>query len=117
MAKLKEKGFPEENIDTVLAEDIKFKGKLKFYASLMIKGNLEGEIEAKDGHLYVGEKAQVKANIEASSVSNMGKIEGNIKAKECLELFSEGSVSGDVSTSVIYIEKGALFNGKSKMNK
>ena len=117
MAKLKEKGFDEENIDTVLAEDINFKGKLKFSDSLMIKGSLEGEIEAKEGHLYIGEKASVKANIEASSVSTMGKIDGNIKAKDFLELFSEGAVKGDIATSAIYIEKGALFNGKTIMKR
>ena len=115
MGKIKETGFSEEKIETVLANDIKFKGKLKFSKSLMIKGNFEGEIDALEGHLYIDEKADVKANIEAHTVSNRGKIIGNIKALEKFELFSGAEIKGDITSKDLYIENGSVFNGKSKM--
>ena len=117
MGKTKDIIFPEDEIDTVLADDIKFKGTLKFTNSLLIKGKINGEILANGGHLYINPGAEVKANIEAQTVSNMGKIFGNIVVSNKFELFSTGEVYGDITSNELYIETGAIFNGKSKMKK
>lgn len=115
MGKIKELGFDENNIDTVLAKDIKFKGTLKFSKSLMIKGNFTGDIIAENGHLFIENGATVKANIKAEKVSNKGNIKGNTEVSDKFELFSEGAVNGDISSSELYVERGSFFNGKSKM--
>ena len=69
----------ENEIDTILAEDIDFSGSLSFSKPLMIKGKFEGEIKA-EGDLYVGEGAIVKAKIEANMISSHGTIKGDIVA-------------------------------------
>src|SRR3989304_6233658 len=85
----------EREIDTVLAEDIDFSGVLSFNEPLMIKGKFRGEIKAQ-GDLYVGEKADVEAKIEARMISTRGKIKGNIEALSRVELFSTAIVDGDI---------------------
>ncbi len=115
MAKIKENDFLEEEIETILAEDIKFKGTLKFSKTLMIKGDLDGKIIAETGHLFSGKKATIHADIIAENVSNRGAIYGNIKAEDKYELFSTGITKGDVTCKDLYVESGAKFNGKSNM--
>ena len=106
----------EAEIDTVLADDIDFTGVLKFSKSLMIKGKFEGEIEA-EGHLVLSEGAFVKATIKVNKLTCFGKIEGNIFAKERVELSKTSSVTGDIQTPDFIIESGCSFNGNCSMGK
>jgi len=104
----------ESEIDTVLADDIAFNGVLKFSKSLMIKGKFEGQIEA-DGHLFLGPAAYVKAQIKVAKLTSYGKIDGNVFAKERVELSKESQLNGDIVTPDLVIESGCKFNGKCSM--
>jgi cytoskeletal protein CcmA (bactofilin family) len=110
----KEHVIDEKSINTVLAEDISFKGVLKFSTSLMIKGTFEGEIDAT-GHLVIGPKAVVKAQIKAATITNYGEIIGNVEATEKLEMISGAKLTGDIKTPDLYIEYGCVFNGNCSM--
>ncbi|MEW5814733.1 MAG: polymer-forming cytoskeletal protein [Spirochaetota bacterium] len=110
MAEVTIKPIDESDIDTILAEDIDFTGELNFTKPLMIKGKFKGEIKAS-GDLYIGEKAEVEAQIEANLVSLRGRLKGNISASTRVELFSTSSVEGDITTPNIIMESGSQFNG------
>lgn len=108
--------FDESRIETVLADDIDCKGKLKFSNSLMIKGKFEGEIETEDGHLFIGVRAEIIANtLKSSVISNKGKIYGNIQATERIEQYKGSLIEGDIVTPDLYTESGSLFNGHCTM--
>lgn len=104
----------ENEIDTVLAEDIDFTGDLSFSKPLMIKGTFHGTVNAT-GDLHVGNQAQVEATVDAKIVSLKGKITGNITADTRVELFATAIVDGDISSPEIVMESGCRFNGKCKM--
>jgi len=104
----------EKHIRTILEQDIEFTGTLKFTTSLKIKGGFNGEINAK-GHLHIGKKAIVKANIKAKQVTIYGKVEGNIKATEKVELLMDAELTGDIHTPDLIIQSGCQFNGKCFM--
>ncbi|MBN1835616.1 MAG: polymer-forming cytoskeletal protein [Spirochaetales bacterium] len=106
----------ENEIDTILAEDIDFSGVLTFKRPLMIKGAFQGEIKASSD-LYVGDKAVVKAKIEANTVSNRGQIEGDVVAHSRVEFFATASMKGDLSTPELVMESGCLYNGKCNMSR
>ncbi len=106
----------EKNINTVLSDDIEFSGTLKFKTSLKIKGKFEGKIDAT-GHLFIGKKAVVKADVKARKVSIYGKITGNIETTESIELFSGAELTGDIKTPDLIIESGSYFNGNCTMVK
>lgn len=106
--------FDESMVDTVLAEDINFKGTMKFSKSLMIKGRFEGEIDAT-GHLIIGENAVIQATIKAGDITNFGEIIGNVEAIEKLEMFNNAKLTGDIVSPELFIESGCLFNGNCKM--
>jgi len=105
----------EEKINTIFAEDIHFQGTLKFKDSLLIKGKLEGEIISEEGHLYVGEHAQVNARIKAGIVTNMGKVTGDVETTERIELMSGSIITGDVITPLLVCDPGGVVNGNLTM--
>lgn len=104
----------ENKIHTVIGNDIKFSGTLKFKNSIKIKGNFEGRIDS-DGHLIIGREASVSAEIKAGIVSINGTVSGKIKADQKVEIFSKSRISGDIISPDIYIESGSLFNGTCLM--
>ncbi len=104
----------ERNIKTILADDIEFHGTLKFKTSLKIKGVFEGNVDST-GHLYIGKKAVVKADIKAKRVSIYGEMTGNIETTEGITIYSGAKLTGDIKTPDIIIESGALYNGNCTM--
>ncbi len=116
MADIKDIVEDENKIDTVIADDISFKGKLKFKNSLKIKGQFEGKIET-EGHLVIGREAIISADITANKVSINGEMNGKVKASHKIELFKKSRTRGDMVSPDIHMESGAWFSGTCMMPK
>lgn len=108
------KSVEENELDTILAEDIDFSGELSFNKPLMIKGHFKGRITAA-GDLFIGGDADVEAEISANLVSLKGKVKGDITARTRVELFASSRVDGDITAPNIVMESGARFTGACKM--
>ena len=115
MADLRIKDIEEHEIDTILAEDIDYTGELRFDKPLMIKGKFNGTVRAS-GDLYVGDRADVEATVEARVVSLKGRLKGNVIASKRVELFSTATVEGDITAPDVVMESGCKFNGRCKMS-
>ena len=115
MPEIKEIVEDENKIETVIAEDIEFKGILKFKNSLKIKGAFEGKIET-DGNLIIGREGIVSADIDANTISVSGILNGKLKAAQKVELFKKSKTAGDIITSDLHVEPGSEFNGTCIMN-
>ena len=91
-------------------------GTLRFDdpVNLRINGKFEGALDIK-GHLMVGNRADVKANINGEAISVAGVIVGNIKASTLLKLESTARVTGDVEAPKLSISEGALITGNIHM--
>lgn len=107
-------GIDEEQLDTILAQDVEFAGEMLFTKPLMIKGKVSGIVRSASD-LYIDEKAEVEADIVANIVSVKGRVKGNISAKEKVELFASSSVDGDVSAPQVTMETGCRLNGACRM--
>lgn len=104
----------EEKADTIIGEDIVFKGTLRFNNSLRLKGQMKGTIES-NGDLIVDETGQVDADITVNSLSVNGVLRGNVEAREKIEVGKTGSVIGDIKTPSLDIQSGAKFSGNCIM--
>lgn len=104
----------EEQLDTILAQDVEFAGEMLFTKPLMIKGRVSGVVRS-ESDLYIDEKAEVEADIVAKIVSVKGRVKGNISAREKVELFATSSVDGDVSAPEVTMETGCRLNGVCRM--
>ncbi|MGD0614882.1 MAG: polymer-forming cytoskeletal protein [Verrucomicrobiota bacterium] len=99
----------------ILAADVEIKGTLKFSGELTFEGKLEGEIQS-DGVLNLGDSAVVNGNINAQSVVVRGKVNGNIVAKEKIEIKAKTEMFGDIRAAKLAIEEGVTFVGKTEVN-
>jgi cytoskeletal protein CcmA (bactofilin family) len=99
----------------VLNSDVEIKGNLKFSGELTFDGKLDGEIHT-DGTLTLGDGAVINGNIGAQSVVVRGKVNGNINAKERIEIKSKAELFGDIRAIKLVIEEGVTFVGKTEVN-
>ena len=99
----------------VLTSDVEIKGNLKFSGELTFEGKIDGEIQT-DGTLNLGDSAVVNGNINAQVVVVRGKINGNISAKEKIEIKTKAELFGDIRASKLSVEEGVTFVGKAEVN-
>jgi cytoskeletal protein CcmA (bactofilin family) len=99
----------------VLTSDVEVKGSLKFSGELTFDGKLEGDIQT-DGVLNLGDSAVVTGNINAQSVVVRGKVNGNIHAKEKIEIKAKTELFGDIRATKLVVEEGVTFVGKTEVN-
>ena len=98
-----------------LNADVEIKGSLKFGGELTFDGKLEGEIQT-DGVLNLGDGAVINGNINAQSVVVRGKVNGNISAKDKIEIKAKTELFGDIRATKLVIEEGVTFVGKTEVN-
>ena len=103
------------NSKNVLNSDVELKGTLKFTGDLTFDGKLDGDINS-EGTLNLGDNAVVKGNIEVGSVVVRGKINGNVVAKEKIEIKTKAELFGDIRASKLIVEEGVTFVGKTEVN-
>jgi cytoskeletal protein CcmA (bactofilin family) len=89
-------------------------GQLTFQGPARIDGNVDGEIQCH-GTLTIGEGAEVRAKIIGQVVVIRGKVEGNVTAKEKVELLSPARVAGNISTPRFTVTEGVVFDGDCSM--
>jgi cytoskeletal protein CcmA (bactofilin family) len=79
--------------------------------ALYIDGRIEGKITLTDNRVTIGRNGVVQADINAREVVVMGKVTGNIECSDRVDIRSEGVVNGNVSTTRISVEDGAVLKG------
>ena len=87
------------------------KGEISGSEALYIDGRIEGKITMPESRVTIGRNGKVDASIQAREVVVMGKVTGNIECSDRVDIRSEGSVHGDISTVRISVEDGASLKG------
>ena len=105
-----------DNLNAFLGEGTSFKGTLTFEGTVRVDGKLEGEIFTKDT-LVIGESATVSATVHAGVVVISGTVQGNITAEKKVELHASARLFGNMSTPLISIAEGVIFEGNCTMGK
>ncbi|THB62539.1 MAG: polymer-forming cytoskeletal protein [Spirochaetaceae bacterium] len=115
MSDLRIRNIDEDEIDTVLAEDVDFEGEVSFEQLVLIKGKVQGDIRSTTD-VFISPTAKVKAQLEAEVISIKGEVTGEVKARQRLELFGSSVVSGSINTPDMIMQSGCRFNGSCKMD-
>ncbi len=102
------------DLNALLGRGSEFDGKLTFEGTVRIDGKFTGSIVTNDV-LVVGEGAKISAEITCGTIIVHGEVNGNIRAKNAIELHHPARVRGNVETPSLMVEKGVLFEGQSKM--
>ena len=99
-----------------LGASLQIKGQITGTEDLQIDGKVDGPISLRGHGLTVGPAAQLTSEIHAREVVVYGKVVGNVHARDRVDVKSDGSVVGDISTARISIEDGAQFKGRIEID-
>ena len=64
----------------------------------------------------IGSTAALKGNAQVNSVTVKGQVNGNLSAKDKIELKASARVTGDIRAKRLTVEDGVTFVGKSEVN-
>ncbi len=100
-----------------LGASLVVKGEISGSEDLQIDGTVEGPISLQSQRLTVGHTAHLNSEILAREVVVYGKVEGNLRVRDRVEIRKDGSVIGDITTARISIEDGAYFKGRIEIDR
>lgn len=103
-----------EQISGFLDQGTSITGELQFSNTLRIDGSFHGSISSGDT-LIIGEHAVVHADIKVGEIEIHGQVFGNVEVKRRAEISSTGRLRGDLQTSILIVQAGAVLDGKSHM--
>ena len=89
-------------------------GEISGTAELVIEGRVRGEVELKN-RVVVGREGIVEGRIVGASVEVGGKVVGNVRGVERVQVLESGKLEGDVLSPRVVIAEGAFFKGKVEM--
>ncbi len=92
-----------------------FKGDINTKGTLRIDGTMDGNVNAD--WVVIGEKAFLKGDALARGIIVGGSVEGNLTAKETVEIKSKAQVLGDITTSKLSMTDGGIINGRVAMDR
>lgn len=102
-----------EKLESFIGSNSVFKGEVDSKGTLRVDGVVEGNITAD--WVIIGEKAHVVGNIATRGIVIGGKIDGNVKAKEIVEIKNKGHINGEIISKKLIVAEGGIFEGKSTM--
>jgi cytoskeletal protein CcmA (bactofilin family) len=100
-----------------IGKSVVVKGELSGSEDLYLDGEVEGSIELRSHSLTVGPNGRIRANVNAKEVVIHGKVDGNVRGSDRVELKKSAVLNGDVITQRIVIEDGAFFKGSIDIQK
>jgi len=106
--------FMGQMLNALFGPDSQVNGKLHFEGAVQIDGTFTGSITTSD-LLIIGEHAKIAADISCGSAVVSGEVTGNIRARDSVALQGHARVKGDITTPAFAMDKGAVFDGVSKM--
>ena len=95
-----------------IGKAVRVEGKVISEEDLTIDGDVEGSIELGGHTLTIGEEATVRADLLAKTVTISGRVSGNVKAVEKVDLRATGSVDGNITAPRFVMADGATVLGK-----
>ncbi len=103
-----------EAVDSIVGSSSVFTGNIEADGTVRVDGKINGDLKVT-GDVYIGEKAEIKGNIDASNVHLAGLVDGNIIARGILKILSSAKLYGDIKVNSFVADEGALFHGKCEM--
>lgn len=109
-------GTPQgNNSKTIISSDVEIMGTLKSASAIEINGKLNGDLNCS-GDAAIGEQAVIKGNLSVNCVTIGGTINGNVTAKDRIEMKATARVQGDIKAKRLAVVDGVSFIGKSEVN-
>lgn len=96
---------------TLVSAGTTLKGDISSNNDLRIDGTIIGNVTSS-AKIVIGANGSVEGNITGSQADIVGKVIGNIKTKDLLQLRGECIVKGNLQAGKLQVEPTASFNGQ-----
>ena len=102
------------NGTTLISTGTTLKGDISSNSDLRIDGTIIGNITSS-AKIVIGANGVVEGDINGNQADIVGKVSGNIRTKELLQLRGESIVTGNLYAGKLQVEPSATFNGQCHM--
>ena len=102
----------ERRVVAWIGKAVRVEGKVISEEDLTIDGDVEGSIELGGHSLTIGQEARIRADLVAKTVTISGKVNGNVRAVDKVDLRATGSVDGNITAPRFVMTEGATVIGK-----
>ncbi|MFZ1264656.1 MAG: polymer-forming cytoskeletal protein [Chitinophagaceae bacterium] len=99
---------------TLISSGTILNGDISSNSDLRIDGTVIGNINSS-AKIIIGNTGVVEGDIAGNQADIVGKVSGNIRAKELLQLRGDCMVTGNLYAGKLQIEPTATFNGQCHM--
>lgn len=106
---------PAANALNIVGAGTTIKGEVNTDSDIRIDGTLIGTLNAK-GKLIVGKSGKIDGEVNCRNADFSGEIKAKVNVSELLSLKSSTRLHGDVTTSKLAVEPGAVFTGSCQMS-
>ena len=100
-----------------IGKAVRIVGQIFTKEDLYVDGDVEGTIESQENKVTIGPNGRVQASIRARDVIILGQVQGNVETSDKVDIRKDAKLVGDIITSRISIEDGALFKGSIDIKK
>ncbi len=98
---------------TIIAAGTKISGELQVDSMVHVYGEFLGTINSKS-IVSVGKTGFIEGDIVSNKLIVIGHFVGTAQCEE-IEILAGGKVSGQITSSVLMVERGSFFEGESKL--
>ncbi|MFN4314858.1 MAG: polymer-forming cytoskeletal protein [Chitinophagaceae bacterium] len=99
---------------TLIGAGTTVKGDISSNSDLRIDGTIIGNIQST-AKVVIGGNGVVEGDISGNQADIIGKVSGNIRAKDLLQLRGDCTVNGNIYAGKLQVEPSAVFNGQCHM--
>lgn len=113
--KMAKNGEFDTNTVTTISTGTVVKGDITSEGDFRIVGKLIGSIRST-GKVVIGQSGIVEGDVFCQNADFAGTVKGNVDVEKLLLLKATVNLTGNIKTSKLSIEPGALFSGQCSMS-
>ena len=100
----------KKKTDTIIGPGSLFEGEFHIVGKMKVMGTCRGKVEVSDD-LYISPEGVMYSEVVTQRAIIAGRLEGNIKSKEELNILSTGVVEGSIETKSFLVRNGGVTHG------
>lgn len=99
---------------TLISAGTTLKGDISSNSDLRIDGTVIGNVHSS-ARIVIGANGVIEGELSGNQADIIGKVSGNIRTKELLQLRGDCIVTGNLYAGKLQVEPSATFNGECHM--
>jgi cytoskeletal protein CcmA (bactofilin family) len=99
---------------SVIGNNTVITGNIRTEGSIRVDGKIVGNVVTQ-ADAAIGMNGIIEGSVDARNITVAGKVMGTLTASQKLVLEGKSVMKGDIRTSRLVVDEGAVFDGRSSM--